>query len=203
MQRFSIGLTGSIGAGKSTVLEGLRAQGCEIVQTDVLAHALLEHDATVREAVRDAFGGGVFSGEAGRETIDRAALGRLVFDDPLALQRLEAIVHPRVRAAWLGRLEHASGVIAVEIPLLFEKDLAAHFHMTLCVSATAATRHPRLRKRGMSAADIARREARQWPDTRKAEAADAVLINEGSRAHLEAQLQYVWATRVGSEAPST
>jgi dephospho-CoA kinase len=190
----NIALTGGMGCGKSTALAWLRAQGIAVFESDGHVRSLMESDTALHRELREAFGPGIFRAEGG---VDRPALGSIVFSDPSKLKLLEELVHPRVRAAWLEEVEKRHPCLVVEIPLLFEKDLQSAFDLTCCVVSDPKIQFSRLRARGWTDAHIAARLSCQWSLTQKAEAADVVILNDGSRAHLEEQLARMLAEAGG------
>lgn len=187
----NIGLTGGMGCGKSTALRLFREAGCETFEADACVRALLASDPETIGEVTTVFGPEVVAPDG---TIDRGALGRMVFLDPSKLDQLEAMLHPRVRAAWQKKLNQGFTCLVVEIPLLFEKSLVSLFDATVCVCASPPVQQRRLQERGLEATQIERRLARQWPLDQKREAADHVLLNDGSLAHLQAQVHALLST---------
>jgi dephospho-CoA kinase len=186
--RMNIGLTGGMGCGKSTTLRLFGERGWDVFEADACVRSLLAEDPEVREAVAEGFGHEVMANDG---TVDRAALARIVFAHSSKLDQLEAILHPRVRAAWQRKLNEGLARLVVEIPLLFEKSLASLFDVTVCVASSPSVQQKRLRERGLEDDQIQQRLARQWPLTRKMEAADHVLLNDGSLAHLESQIDFL------------
>jgi dephospho-CoA kinase len=169
----TIGLTGSIGMGKSTVAAMFADEGVAIFDADAAVRALQGPDGQLNPAIEAAFPG--TTGPAG---VDRAALGALVFGDDDALKRLEAIVHPAVgaeRAAFLAR--HAEDpVVVFDVPLLFETGGDRNVDVTVVVSANAEAQAERVLARpGMTAERLADILARQMPDAEKRERADFVI----------------------------
>jgi dephospho-CoA kinase len=187
-----LGLTGGIGMGKSTVAELLRQRGLPVVDTDLLAREVVAPGQPAVAELRAAFGDGVFDASG---TLDREALARVVFADDAARRRLEAILHPRIRAAWEAQVVRwraegrAAGVVV--IPLLFETGAQSAFDAILCVACTAATQHQRLRDRGWSDKQIEQRLQAQWPIERKLQAADFVIWTEGDLASVDRQCDAV------------
>ena len=123
-----IGLTGGIAAGKSEALRILAGLGAETISTDGLVHELLG-TAEVRERLRERWGDEV----APDGEVDRAAVAAVVFERPAELRWLESLLHPLVRdrvAAWAGALPESTDVAVVEVPLLFEGDMASVFDAT-------------------------------------------------------------------------
>ncbi|MDP0500626.1 MAG: dephospho-CoA kinase [Verrucomicrobiota bacterium JB022] len=188
--RVRIGLTGGIGCGKSTVLEILQRHGATTAQADLLAREQFDNPEVLKP-LRETFGEGIFGPEG---KVDRAALGRIVFSSRERLAKLEALLHPAVRAAWQKICDEPHPLVVIEIPLLFEKNLFSSFDLTWCVAAGSQTRHQRLQARGWNDEQIAQREANQWTVAQKMQNADVVIWNEGSLAHLEAQVARALAT---------
>jgi dephospho-CoA kinase len=178
-----IGLTGSIGSGKSTVASLLRARGFAVLDADQIARELTGCPEVLSELLT--FGPEVV--RAGR--LDRAALARRVFGDPEALARLNALIHPRVRAE-LARRREALGAETVfeEVPLLYESGLQGSYDSVIVVDAPLPQRLERLSRRGLPEADARRRDALQLPADTKRALASAVLENTGSLVELEAAL---------------
>ena len=140
-----IGLTGGIAAGKSVVARRLAELGAVVVDHDVLAREVVGPGTVGLEEVVEAFGEGVLAADG---SLDRPALGRVVFDDPDARARLEGILHPEIRriAAEREALAGASddrAVVVHDIPLLVETGQADHFHLLVVVHAPADQRRTR------------------------------------------------------------
>lgn len=194
---FKVGLTGGIGSGKSLVLELLARKGVPVLQTDLLGHRLLREKPFARRIVGH-FGTGILSPRGG---IDRAALGRRVFDDPAGRRTLNRILHPEIRrrvALWVGeqaRRKDPPPLVVVEVPLLFEYGFHHFFDGTLSVSAGKRLRHSRLLRRGLDPQAIRRREGAQWSQARKDRAADRCLRNDGKRTDLQKAVDR-WLGRV-------
>jgi len=170
-----IGLTGSIGMGKSTASAMLRRLGAPVYDADQAVHRLMGPGGAALPAIEAAFPGVV-----GSQGVDRQALGAQVFGDPAALKRLEAILHPRVAAArdaFLKRCARAGVEAAVlDVPLLFETGLDQRCDLTLLVTAPPAVQRFRVLKRpGMSAEKLQRIRAQQIPDAIKRRLADVVI----------------------------
>jgi dephospho-CoA kinase len=190
-----VGLTGGVGAGKSAVSARLAKLGAVVVDSDALAREVVMPGTEGLIEVVEAFGDGVLSADG---SLDRPALGRLVFADPAARQRLEAIVHPRVRArsAEIIAAAPTDAVIVNDIPLLVETGMQGLFEIVIVVSASEETRVERLAGRGMSEADARSRIAAQATDDQRAAVADVVIGNDGSLADLHAQVDELWQTRL-------
>jgi dephospho-CoA kinase len=177
----SVAVTGGIGCGKSEVGRLLGARGAAVFDADVLAREAMAPGTRVAAAVKRSFGSAVVGPDG---AIDRAALAAVVFRDPAARRRLEALVHPRV----IRRLRQglasarAAGRIGVAVvPLLFETGLEDLCDVTLCVIADADLTRARLRARGMAPAEARRRMAAQMPLKEKARRSDVVIENNGTR----------------------
>ena len=183
-----LGLTGSVGMGKSTAAREFRRMGIPVHDADKAVHRLLGRGGKAVAAVATAFPG-VEKGGA----IDRAALGRLVFSDPAALKRLEAILHPLVRQAERAFLARARRrrrkLVVLDIPLLFETGGEARCDKVVVVSAPRRVQLARVMARpGMTADRLAGVEARQMPDAEKRRRADIVIETGLDRHHSLAKL---------------
>jgi len=168
-----IGLTGSIGMGKSTVASMFEEIGVPVFDADAEVHRLQGPNGALLPAIKTAF-----PGTTGPGGVDRGKLGAQVFGDDDALVRLEAIVHPAVAAARQTFLiEHAAQPMVVfDIPLLFEKGGAAQVDRVVVVSAPADVQRARVLARpGMTPEKFAQILARQVPDAEKRARADHVI----------------------------
>jgi dephospho-CoA kinase len=173
-----LGLTGSIGMGKSTAAEMFRRLGVPVHDADAEVHRLLGPGGAAVEEVGAAFPGVV---EAG--AVDRKALGAQVFGDAEALRRLEAILHPKVRAAtdaWLARQRRRRApLVVLDIPLLFESGAEARCDAVAVVTAPAVVQRARVLSRpGMSEARLRAILDQQTPDAEKRRRAD-FLVHTG------------------------
>ncbi len=179
-----IGLTGSIGMGKSTVAAMFEAQGVPVFDADATVRALQGPDGELLPTIEAAF-----PGSTGSEGVLRDKLGAQVFADPQALARLEAIVHPAVarqRAAFLAHHGDAP-LVVFDIPLLFEKGGAAGVDRVVVVSAPAAEQRRRVLARpGMTAEKFDQIMQLQVPDAEKRRRADHVVDTGGSLAETRA-----------------
>jgi dephospho-CoA kinase len=191
----TIGLTGGIGSGKSTVAALLAAHGARVVDADRIAREVVEPGTPGLAAVVAEFGARVLT-PAG--ALDRPALAALVFGDPAARARLDALVHPlvRARAAELVAAAPADAVVVQDVPLLVETGQAGSFDLVLVVEADVETRVARLVDRGLSAEDARARIASQATDQQRRAVADVVLRNDGDRAALAGQVAQFWTDRV-------
>ena len=135
--------------GKSTAAEILRARAVPVVDTDELARRFVQPGEPALAEIQTAFGQKIITPD-GR--LRRDELARIVFADPAAREKLEAILHPRIRSAWLAQVEAWRGenhpLAVVVIPLLFETKAETLFDKIICVACSAASQHQRLRARG-------------------------------------------------------
>ncbi|ADG74854.1 dephospho-CoA kinase [Cellulomonas flavigena DSM 20109] len=193
MQR--IGLTGGIAAGKSVAARRFDELGAVVVDADVLARQAVAPGSAGLAQVVAQFGSEVLDADG---MLDRPALARVVFPDPDARARLDAIVHPVVRrlaaeieAAAAAR--DAGAVVVHDIPLLVETGQEKDFHVVVVVHAPAVLRVERLvRLRGMLRSDAEARVAAQARDEERLAAADVVLDGTGSDADLVRQVDELW-----------
>jgi dephospho-CoA kinase len=191
-----LGLTGGIGAGKSTVSRRLAERGAVVIDADLLAREVVEPGTDGLAEVVDAFGAGVLRPDGG---LDRGALGRLVFTDEAARSRLNAILHPRIAALTASRMAAAGGdaIVVHDVPLLVENRMGAAYHLVLVVHAAESERIRRLvADRGMPEADARSRVAAQADDQARRAAADVWLDNSGTPQELVAAVDRVWAERL-------
>jgi dephospho-CoA kinase len=188
-----VGLTGGIGAGKSSVSELLARKGAVIIDADAITRELQQPGQPVLAAIVERFGEGVLLPDG---SLDRAGLAAVVFADPDALQDLNGIVHPAVGVEISRRIEVERGtdhVVVLDVPLLVEtgrSGLAA----VVVVDAPVEVAIDRLvRFRGMEADDARARIARQASREQRLARADRVIDNAGDRRGLEVQVDEVWA----------
>ncbi|MEX0836832.1 MAG: dephospho-CoA kinase [Gemmatimonadota bacterium] len=185
----NVALTGSIASGKSTVAELWAAEGIPVASADDFAREAVEPGSPGLAEVREQFGDAVMTPEG---ALDRAALRTRVFKDDDARRRLEAIIHPRVRAlrdAWFAeRVAEGHDVAVSEIPLLFETGMDAGFDVVVLVDAPEPERLRRLVEgRGLDAGEARRMMAAQLPGDVKRDRSNIVIDNGGSLEALEAR----------------
>ncbi len=182
--RYTVGLTGGIGSGKSTVADRFGALGIAIVDADVAAHRLTAPGGDAIDAIRAAFGD-AFIGRDG--ALDRAAMRARVFADDDARRRLEAVLHPMIRAACDREREAAtSPYVMLVVPLLFEGGRAATMQRTLVVACDEAIQIERVvRRSGLSEAEVRAIIATQMPATERLALADDVIDNSGASSLLD------------------
>ncbi|MFE2725675.1 dephospho-CoA kinase [Kitasatospora sp. NPDC059327] len=187
-----IGLTGGIGAGKSEVSRLLAAHGAVIVDSDVIAREVVAPGTDGLAAVEAEFGAGVLRPDG---SLDRPALGAVVFADPERLRALNAIVHPLVRArsAELEAAAAPDAVVVHDVPLLVENGLAPLYDLVLVVDAEDAVRIDRLvRSRGMTEQEARARMAAQADRADRLAVADLVIDNSGPLEALSPRVDEVW-----------
>ncbi|MDN5559482.1 MAG: dephospho-CoA kinase [Ruaniaceae bacterium] len=177
-----LGLTGGIGAGKSTVAELFAARGVTVIDADAIAREVTAPGTRGHDAVAAEFPHAVVDG-----VLDRSALARIVFTDDDARRRLEGIVHPLVYAESERR---AAGheIVLHDVPLITEKGRADRYDAVIVVGASQDVRRDRLIRRGMTDADITARIAAQASDSERRQIADFWIDNDGDRAALERQV---------------
>ncbi len=198
-------LTGGIATGKSRVLDRLAAAGVPTSDADRWAHEAMAPGGPAWQDVRDRFGPDVIDAE-GR--IDRRRLGAVVFADDAARADLNAIVHPRVRAAiggWFDEIErrpgHRFGVVA--IPLFFESARTESFDRVIVTACGRAAQVARVVARGFSRDEAQRRIAAQLPTEEKVRRADHVIRTDGTLADTDRQVDAVHCALVASSKAAT
>ena len=191
-----IGLTGGIGAGKSTVARRLVERGASLVDADVVAREVVEPGSPGLARIVETFGSGVLGPDG---SLDRPALGAIVFADEQARLRLNAVVHPLVgrRTAELIVAAPPDAVLVQDIPLLVEGSMAPSFPLVVVVHADVEERVRRLvRDRGMTEGDSRARIAAQAGYAARRAAADVWLDNSGSPAAMLAEVDRLWVDRL-------
>ncbi|MFH9470076.1 dephospho-CoA kinase [Streptomyces clavifer] len=188
-----VGLTGGIGAGKSEVSRLLVSYGAVLVDADRIAREVVEPGTPGLASVIETFGPGILAADG---TLDRPALGAIVFADPARLAALNALVHPLVgaRSAELEKAAGPDAVVVHDVPLLTENGLAPLYDLVVVVDASPETQLDRLvRLRGMTEADARARMAAQATREERLAVADLVVDNDGPREDLEPQVRKVWS----------
>jgi dephospho-CoA kinase len=187
-----VGLSGSLGSGKSTVGRALAARGAAVIDTDQVAREVLAPGSAGAQAVLEHFGDGVLLPDG---AIDRQALAAIVFTDPGQRAALEAITHPLVnqevrrRVAGLGDM----GVVVVEIPLLDAARREQYgFDVVVLVETRPDVAVHRAVERGMAEDDARARIAAQPTAAQRRQVADRTLANDGTPAELEAAVDALW-----------
>lgn len=187
-----VGLTGGIGSGKSTVSALLAERGAVVIDADVLAREAVAPGTSGLADILVAFGPEVIDADG---ALDRAAMGGLVFEDAAARGRLEAIIHPRVRAraAEIESTTADDAVVVHDIPLLVETGQADSFDAVVVVDCPPDVQVERLvRQRGMSRADAQSRITAQASRAERLAVADHVIDNSGSMERLRSAVDELW-----------
>ena len=190
--RVHVGLTGGIAAGKSAVARVLQERGALLVDSDALARLVLEKGTDGLAAVQDEFGDRVVTADG---ELDRVEMARIVFGDEGARQRLNRIVHPRIRAAARRIVAEAGpdAVVVQDVPLLVETGQADAFDLVVVVEAPLEERLRRMvEDRGMSRADAEARIAAQATDEQRRAVADVVIVNDADLERLASVANQVW-----------
>jgi dephospho-CoA kinase len=185
----TIGLTGGIAAGKSEALAAFSRLGAATLSSDAVVHELLDSEPLLGRLV-ERWGADV----APDGRVDRNRIGEIVFADPEQLTWLEGQIHPLVReriGGWLMALPADTDVAVIEVPLLFESELAAAFGTTVAIVTEDEVRRERAAARGHALVD--EREARQLSQDEKAERAEHAIANDGSVEELERALSELLA----------
>ena len=191
-----VGLTGGIGAGKSTVAARAAELGAMVVDADAIAREVVLPGTPGLAEVVAAFGPQVLRPDG---SLDRPALGRLVFDTPHHRERLAALLHPRIAARTAEVISTAGEDVVVvhEVPLLVEKAMGAAYHLVVVVHAPVEERVRRLAAgRGMPADDARARITAQADDAARRIAADVWLENTGTSGQLRGAVDRLWADRI-------
>lgn len=190
--RLVVGITGSLGSGKTEVARLLKAKGARVFDADLAARKALRKGEPAYQAVVKLFGRS-FLKENG--DIDRKKLAARVFSDPKELRQLNTLIHPGVIFDCLGqisRLRREGGVLALDVPLLFESRMDCLADLVVVVTAPEALVIRRAVRNGLAAPLVRRILASQWPAAKKAKRADIVIRNTGSLAELKKKVSELW-----------
>lgn len=187
-----VGLTGSIGAGKSTVADVFEESGIPVLRADRIARDLMESDRSMIDAISAVVGADAY--RDGR--LDRAYMAQQIFNDREKLERINAIVHPRTIAAQGVRaqqlFDEGMRVVACEAALIFESGGEGRFDYIVVVDADRETRLKRAAERdGASLDDVRRRDEMQVPAETKVEHADFVVRNDGTLDDLRRNARFI------------
>jgi dephospho-CoA kinase len=188
-----LGLTGGIGSGKSMVARMFAQLGGDVIDADQLAREVVEPGQPALEEIATAFGRDILLPD-GR--LNRGKLARIIFADPAARARLNAITHPRIRErmdAEIAARRSGSGVLVVDIPLLYENDRTGTVETVIVVWVDPDTQLRRLRERdGLTVEEARQRIAAQMPLHEKRARADLVIDNNGSREDTRRQVEAIY-----------
>ena len=189
-----VGLTCGIASGKSTVAAILRRLGAAVIDADELARQVVQPGQDAWQEIVDAFGPEVLRED---RSLDRPKLRKIVFEDPQARTKLEAMIHPRVRALAEEKIRDlaAAGqaVVVYEVPLLFEVRLHETLRPVILVACDPKTQTERIMKRDrVNRAEAQKTIAAQMSLEEKRKLADYVIENDGSPEELERQVRKLW-----------
>ena len=208
---FVVGLTGGIGSGKSAAADGFAALGATVIDTDAVAHALTAPGGDAIPALRDAFGDAAITPDG---ALDRKAMRERVFADPQERQRLEAILHPLIRAEADTQIRRLAGTdfstyVVLVVPLLVEsgsyRDRVDRILVVDCPEGLQVARV--MARSGLDAAAVRAIIGAQASRQVRLAAADDVLLNDGSRARLAGEIRtlharYADLARIRAAMPS-
>lgn len=198
-----IGVTGNMAAGKSEVARQLREKGCALVDADKVAHEVYAENSALVSHLVNAFGRSILD-ERGR--LLRESLGRIVFSDPEALERLNGIVHPVLKIEIRQRIRQAQRVmrrVVLDAALIVEFGVHKELDFLILVTAAEPIRLERLMARSRMSSDEALSRIRaQADDLHKRELADWVIENNGSAEELRRQVDAAWEKVMGLEEQS-
>jgi dephospho-CoA kinase len=200
---FSVGLTGGIGCGKSTVADLFAAHGATVIDTDQIAHALTAPHGAAMPALLAEFGAGFATPDG---ALDRDQMRRLVFSDPGARARLEAILHPRIRDATAAAAALATGPYVVfVVPLLIESGAwRDRVDRVLAIDCPEALQVERVMARsGLQAAQVRAIMAAQASREQRLAAADDIVLNDDGLALLAPQVERLHAFYLDNAARMT
>jgi dephospho-CoA kinase len=198
----SVGLTGGIACGKSTVSGMFVRLGAYLIDLDVIAHEVQEPGKLAYQEIIECFGGDILGQD---KKIDRNKLAAIVFNQAEKLKALNDIVHPRVFQEWQSRLEkikasNSHAIVLSDIPLLFEGRMQALFDLTILVMIPPGEQIKRLIKRnGLSPEEARLRLVSQLPIEDKISMADIVIDNRSSIADTENKVKEVWPELIRRE----
>jgi len=186
-----VGLTGGIGAGKSTVADMFSKLGALVIRSDELARQVIEPNTPGFQKVLSRFGNQILQ-ENG--SIDRQKLAQIVFNDQNSLKDLEEIIHPLVRNKTNELIESQTQetIVVNEVPLLLEKKMEKMFDFLVVVISSEKNRINRLQKRGISEPEAKKRMSLQVSDEARKSLADFLITNDGNIDQLEADVAKVW-----------
>jgi dephospho-CoA kinase len=180
MSMLKVGITGNLGVGKTTVAAMFKAHGVKVIDADELAHTLMKQDRACQQAIRKSFGDHLI----GKQGVDRATLGKIVFNDPKALKILEGILHPRIRKMITDQIKRsASPMVVVDAAILIEAGWDDLVDRIIVVKAKRDVQIRRAMARtGLSRSDVLKRIHRQMPLKEKIKFAAYVIDNSGTPA---------------------
>ncbi len=183
-----IGLTGSFGSGKSTILKMFHRLGARVVSADEIVHELLRRP-DVKSEIRKVIGQEVFNGP----DLDKERLARRIFSSEMDRKKLEQILHPLVYKEVIAlNKAHPESIVVAEIPLLFESKRKDDFDLVVLVTCEPEIAIQRLEKRGFSRQEALARLKAQMPVSEKVKMADYIIDNSGPLDEAERQVHTLW-----------
>ena len=193
-----IGLTGGIACGKSTVSKILRSLGAKVIDADAAAHALSQPQQPLYDAYVARFGAEILTAQG---TLDRAAIGRIIFKDPNVRAEIDALAHPLIQAAVEQQMQAVcpnAPAVVLDVPLLFEAGWEALTDEVWVVSLPEDVQLVRLMERDpvMTEAEARARIAAQIPLSEKRARADVVIDNSGTKEDTLHMIERIWRERV-------
>jgi len=199
-----VGLTGGIGAGKSTAARLLAERGAHVIDVDELGRRVLAPGGRAEAPVAAAFGPQVVSSDG---SIDRAALAKIVFSNGEALSRLTAISHPAINEELVDELRAlapSTGIVVLDMAILAESNLGQveepyRYRYVVTVEADPLRREERAVARGSDRDDVRRRMTHQAEEAQRRAVADVVLTNDGELADLVRQVDNLWECLVAMD----
>ena len=195
-----VGLTGGIGAGKSTVAQLFEERGVPIVDADAIARDVVKPGEPALAELVEHFGDSILGADG---ELNRGKLAEVAFADAESHEALNAIMHPAISAETAKRIDALRGdhsVIVHDVPLLVEAGLAGNYDLTVLVDTPAQIRLQRLTElRGMDSEDAKKRIAAQATDEQRRAVCDVALDNSGDIEHLRAQFEQMWERFISRE----
>lgn len=186
-----VGLTGGIGAGKSTVADLFARRGAVVIRADELARQVIEKSTPGFDKVVSRFGNNILDEDG---NIDRAKLATIVFSEQKSLEDLENIIHPLVREETnqiMGR-QTPETIIINEIPLLLEKQMQSLFDCLIIVISSEKNRLARLVNNGFTQDQVKARMSKQVDDETRKASADYLIVNDGDKDQLDKDVEKIW-----------
>jgi dephospho-CoA kinase len=186
-----VGLTGGIGAGKSTVAARLAARGAVVIDADAIAREVVEPGTPTLAKLVERFGPEILRDDG---SLDRSALAAVAFKDEETRKELEAITHPAIGEEFLRRVADSppNAVVIHDVPLLVESKRGFQYAAVIVVEAPVEIRLDRLESRGVPREDASRRIGLQATDAERRAVATWVVDNAGDLDELETQLRDIW-----------
>jgi len=188
--KYKIAITGNIGSGKSTFSEFAAQAGYPVIYADDISKKLLSHDEKVRDLIIKQFGDKSFI----KSEPNKNFLAKEVFSDPVKLQKLESILHPRVIQSiekLSTELLKSSNIIFVEAALIYEADMEAMFDYVVLITSKRDLRLKRKAAIGLSEEDFCKRELNQIAEDEKKKRADFIFSNDGTIKELNSKFKFL------------